>query len=88
VYGRWEDIETFFVISVNNHCVSLHFPGVYSGTQDFGAPAPQHQTATIPAVNIQIDKTTGRPIVWTNTWNNMFGEQNTNPGMDFVAIKE
>ena len=71
-YGRVADIETFFFhLNPDGSIKALEFPGVFAGDHSFRDTKDLHGTAILMAEElIFID---GRPLIYVNTWNHMFG---------------
>ncbi|AKI97276.1 hypothetical protein [Kosmotoga pacifica] len=71
-YGRIVDIETFYLhLSAEGTVTVVEFPGVFSGDHTFKDTKNLHGSASFTATEITfID---GRPLIYVNTWNHMFG---------------
>jgi hypothetical protein len=83
LFGRRSDIETFFLLQADGE---VFFPGTASGDAAWSAAAPAHLTASIPLDQFQRDGA-GRPIVYVNTWNHLFGHKNNNEHMPLVSSR-
>ncbi len=71
-YGRIKDIETFFLhYSYDESLKGIEFPGVYAGDHRFSDTKDLHGSAYFQANEVEFIN--GRPIIYINTWNHMFG---------------
>jgi len=86
LFGRSEDIETFTVIRDERGVFTdLHFAGTWSGDQTWQTAMPTHLTETVPLEDFETEG--GRPVVWVNVWNHLFGARNTNSSMPSRAVE-
>lgn len=77
-YGRVEDIETFYLLLNDDGSIKgVEFPGVFSGSHKFEDTKDLHGSAVFESGEISFIY--GRPIIYVNTWNHMFG---INPSFD------
>ena len=72
LFGRFSDIESFFIIGDQ-----VEFPGTHCGGQKWNEKVPHHNVATIALSKFDRKDDTD-PIVWVNTWNHLIGEKNNN----------
>uniref|UniRef100_A0A7S4C5R4 Uncharacterized protein n=1 Tax=Chrysotila carterae TaxID=13221 RepID=A0A7S4C5R4_CHRCT len=91
IFGRWEDVETFFVLLDDAGVPSeIEFAGTYCGDSKFWARVPQHLSARLKLSEFDsVALTVGlapcrAPLVWINTWNHAFGEKNNNTEMEMM----
>ncbi|OAA30996.1 hypothetical protein AT15_08450 [Kosmotoga arenicorallina S304] len=71
-YGRVEDIETFYLNLYPDGTVKgVEFPGVFSANHKFKDTKDLHGSAKFTAD--EMDFINGRPVIYINTWNHMFG---------------
>lgn len=79
-YGRTYDIESFRLkLDPNGKPVSLELANVYSGDQIFLQDPVEHFDKTLPSS--QMKEKNSIPILYSNTWNHMFGEKDNNPDL-------
>lgn len=71
-YGRVEDIETFYIrFDSEGEIIAVDFPGVFSEEHAFDDTKNLHASGVLMPNSITcID---GRPLIFINTWNHMFG---------------
>ena len=71
-YGRIEDIESFYIrFDSDGKIIALDFPGVFAADHAFHDTKNLHGSAVLmPDVITFVD---GRPLIFINTWNHMFG---------------
>ncbi len=69
--------------------VKADFTHVYSGEQTFYEEDITHYDGEVPGEAFARDPETGRILLYVNTWNHMFAEENTNPGReDLERLRE
>ncbi|EPG67893.1 hypothetical protein EHQ61_17475 [Leptospira wolffii] len=79
-YGRTYDIESFRLkLDPNGKPVSLELANVYSGDQIFLQDPVEHFDKTLSSS--QMKEKNSIPILYSNTWNHMFGEKDNNPDL-------
>ena len=81
-HGRTKDVESFYLkysIPALNQCEipdSIEFPGSYSAAQQWNRFFQHHYHHE--TVLQEFQTLAGRPIIYINTWNHLFSEQDTN----------
>ncbi|PJZ66310.1 hypothetical protein EHQ27_08470 [Leptospira wolffii] len=79
-YGRTYDIESFRLkLDPNGKPVSLELANVYSGDQIFLQDPVEHFDKILSSS--QMKEKNSIPILYSNTWNHMFGEKDNNPDL-------
>ena len=85
-FGRWEDINTFVMSTAERggveEPVALRFNGTHSGSAKWYDALPFHVHVNVPATEFLPEASTGRLIIWVNTWNHALGQCNNNPEME------
>lgn len=66
--------------------LALSFPGTYAGGQTWLVPVALHHSAELPIG--RFERSAGRPVIYVNTWNHLFGERNLNPDWPYVEYRE
>jgi hypothetical protein len=81
-YHRRKDIETFFLHqeSTGKGVQSIDFGDTYSRDQKFRKGLVVHYHEVIGRGRLEMKGE--RPVIYINTWNHLFSEKDTNPGLE------
>jgi hypothetical protein len=89
LFGRYEDVETFFIkLDGNSNISSVSFDGTYAGNQEWFTSVPKHGSEEVGMDLFDKHQDTKRPVIWINTWNHMFAETNSNSTMGCVILTD
>ena len=84
---RIADVETItYQMTPAGGLSTLEFDSTYAGDQPWDVVFALHIDATLPLGAFETVE--GRPVVYVNTWNHLFSNENGNPGMPLVELSD
>lgn len=82
-FNRRADIEAFaYQLDEAGDVVAIVFAHTYSAGQTWNVLRVRHRSAVVPIEAFEM--VDGRPVIYVNTWNHMFSNENTNPGLELI----
>lgn len=82
-HHRVMDIET---IHYRGGLAAIDLDDVYAGAQRFDVTVARHENGVFPRAEFELRG--GRPVLYVNTWNHLFGPRPTNPDLEQVAVAD
>ena len=90
-YKRTEDVETFYYYYAKQSDIKkgspqkIVFPTTYSGNQPFFTKDVKHYSRTVQFSAFTLKE--NRPLIFINTWNHLFSENNNNRDLKLMTIE-
>lgn len=87
-FKRVMDVETLVYrgLRAQRAPANIDLRDVYSGEQSFEVSRPKHLDKVVAWSAFTFEGE--RPVIFVNTWNHMFGETTTNPGLPVTYVRD